>query len=55
VSPVQIREEISLLFAFAKKIEINPAAAKLLMEAVESQEVILRALGGVVGRAVGFD
>ena len=39
--PVQIREEVSALFAFAKKIEIDRTRAELLVETAKTAKMIL--------------
>ena len=55
IAPVQIGEEVSPLFAFAKKFEIDLAGGEIFVEAMETQEMLFGPLRGVFGRAVGLD
>ena len=54
ILPVHVRENVIAPFAVAQKFFVQAVCDKLIVQAVESSEVIDRALSGVFAGSAGF-
>ena len=54
ILPVHVRKNVIAPFAVAQKFFVDGMCDKLIVQAVESSKVIVRALSGVFAGSAGF-